>query len=86
MLAELKKLIAIVVTFRLVAFRPFKSEIIEGKIADCNEKGIKRELSWRGFKTYLANVGLTAPSATVSLDFFHDIFVPGPAMLFGNSR
>ncbi|KAF2139129.1 uncharacterized protein K452DRAFT_255268 [Aplosporella prunicola CBS 121167] len=47
------------VEFRLVVFRPFKGEIIEGKISGSNPQGIN-----------------------VQLDFFDDIFVPGPVNLF----
>ncbi|KAK7533713.1 DNA-directed rna polymerase III 25 kd polypeptide [Phyllosticta citricarpa] len=47
------------VDFRLVVFRPFKGEIIEGKITGASSQGIK-----------------------IALDFFDDIFVPGPVNLF----
>ncbi|KAF2099392.1 hypothetical protein NA57DRAFT_55362 [Rhizodiscina lignyota] len=50
------------VKFRMVVFRPYKGEIIEGKIVECDKKGIR-----------------------IALEFFQDIFVPGPEMLFEKS-
>lgn len=50
------------VDFRLVVFRPFKGEILQGRIVGCSDFGIK-----------------------ISLDFFDDVFVPAPGMLFENS-
>ncbi|GME50358.1 RNA polymerase Rpb7 [Neofusicoccum parvum] len=47
------------VEFRLVVFRPFKGEIIEGKISGSDNDGIK-----------------------IALEFFDDVFVPGPVNLF----
>lgn len=50
------------VDFRLVVFRPFKGEILQGRIVANDEYGIR-----------------------ITMDFFDDIFVPGPHMLFDNS-
>lgn len=49
--------------FRLVVFRPFRSEILEGTIESATSTGM-----------------------TVSLGFFEDIFIPGPANLFKDSH
>ncbi|KAK8197153.1 DNA-directed rna polymerase III 25 kd polypeptide [Phyllosticta capitalensis] len=51
------------VDFRLVVFRPFKGEIIEGTITSGTAQGIK-----------------------IALDFFDDIFVPGPVNLFEGTK
>lgn len=48
--------------FRLIVFRPFKGEILQGRISGSSIEGIK-----------------------ISMDFFDDIFVPGPQMLFTNT-
>jgi len=50
------------VDFRLIVFRPFKGEILQGRITTNSELGIR-----------------------VSLEFFDDIVVPGPHMLFENT-
>lgn len=50
------------VEFRLIVFRPFKGEILQGRISSNSIEGIR-----------------------ISMDFFDDIFVPGPHMLFENS-
>lgn len=47
------------VDFRLIVFRPFKGEILQGRIVSNTEMGIR-----------------------ISMDFFEDIFVPAPHMLF----
>lgn len=47
------------VDFRMIIFRPFKGEILQGRISSSSEMGIR-----------------------ITMDFFDDIFVPGPAMLF----
>ena len=55
-------LVNVNIDFRLIVFRPFKGEILQGRISSNSEMGIR-----------------------VSMDFFEDIFVPGPHMLFDNS-
>jgi len=50
------------VDFRLIVFRPFKGEVLQGRISANDEQGIR-----------------------ISIDFFDDIFVPGPHMLFENT-
>lgn len=59
-------------------FRPFKGEIIVGRISSASEWGmksvVKSPLSW--------NTGLNSP--TVRLDFFDDILVP-PSLMFPGS-
>ena len=50
------------VDFRLIVFRPFKGEILQGRISSNSDFGIR-----------------------ISMDFFEDIIVPGPHMLFENS-
>lgn len=59
-------------------FRPFKGEIIVGRISSASEWGMKSvaksPLSW--------NTGLNSP--TVQLDFFDDILVP-PSLMFPGS-
>ena len=47
------------VDFRMIVFRPFKGEILTGKIANSSDMGIR-----------------------IQMDFFDDIFVPAPAMIF----
>ncbi|KAF2085684.1 DNA-directed RNA polymerase III 25 kd polypeptide [Saccharata proteae CBS 121410] len=51
------------VVFRLVVFRPFKGEVIEGKISAADHTGIH-----------------------VQVDFFDEIFVPGPVNLFEGTK
>lgn len=50
------------VDFRLIVFRPFKGEILQGRIMSNNDSGIR-----------------------ISMDFFDDIVIPGPHMLFENT-
>ena len=47
------------VDFRLIVFRPFKGEILQGKITSNHVNGIR-----------------------ITMDFFDDVFVPAPHMLF----
>lgn len=47
------------VDFRLIVFRPFKGEILQGKIVSNNAAGIR-----------------------ITMDFFEDVWVPAPDMLF----
>ncbi|KAL1297681.1 hypothetical protein AAFC00_006233 [Neodothiora populina] len=51
------------VDFRLIVFRPFKGEILQGKIVSNTPLGIR-----------------------ITMDFFEDIFVPAPYMLFEPSH
>ena len=51
------------VDFRLIVFRPFRGEILQGRITANNFEGIR-----------------------ISMDFFDDIWVPGPHMLFDNTK
>ena len=51
------------VDFRALVFRPFRGEVLEGKISDANGAGLR-----------------------VSLDFFDDVFIPGPDNLFPESK
>lgn len=51
------------VDFRMLVFRPFKGEILQGKIVSNSEVGIR-----------------------ITMDFFDDIFVPAPYMLFDPSE
>lgn len=62
-----------------MVFRPFKGEIILGRISSASEFGMKSMfpiLEWLGI------VSLTATA--VGLDFFDDIFVP-PHLMFPGS-
>lgn len=66
------------VEFRLVVFRPFKGEILLGRISSASELGMK------SMTVLLApRLSLLICSA-VSLDFFDDILVP-PSLMFPNS-
>jgi DNA-directed RNA polymerase III subunit RPC8 len=65
-----------IVEFRLVMFRPFKGEIIMGKISSSGEWGIKGSLTLHA---------MPCSPNLVRLDFFEDIHVP-PSMLFEGSK
>ena len=58
------------VEFRLIVFRPFKGEIIMGRITGASDAGLKSSL----FDNL--EIGLAADPKTVSLEFFDDIWVP----------
>jgi DNA-directed RNA polymerase III subunit RPC8 len=61
----------------MVVFRPFKGEILLGKISSASQHGIKSTL-----QPY--SQCLVSDNITVRLDFFDDIFVP-PHLLFEGS-
>jgi DNA-directed RNA polymerase III subunit RPC8 len=68
-----------IVEFRLVVFRPFRGEIITGRISSCTEQGI-RGMSWlttNSERRCVANEYILA----VSVNFFSDIHIPA-SMLF----
>ena len=66
------------VEFRLVVFRPFKGEIIEGVIVGSTPHGITG-ISDRGylFRDDRAYIDL------VSLEFFEDVFIPQELLFEG---
>lgn len=68
------------VDFRLIVFRPFKGEILQGRISQNSEYGIRSMLS-----LFAIAYGHTCSCHAVSMDFFDDVFVPAPAMLFENT-
>jgi DNA-directed RNA polymerase III subunit RPC8 len=67
------------VKFRMIVFRPFKGEIMLGKISSGTEHGIKSTSQIPLQCIARANNG------TVGLEFFNDILIP-PPMLMENSR
>lgn len=76
-----------IVKFRMIVFRPFKGEIILGKITGGTEKGIKSMCnleSLSSLQPYLCDCASTNPF-TVSLEFFNDILVP-PNLLLDGAR
>lgn len=71
----------------MIVFRPFKGEIILGKITGGTEKGIKSMCnleSLSSLQPYLCDCASTNLS-TVSLEFFNDILVP-PNLLLDGAR
>lgn len=66
------------VKFRMIVFRPFKGEIMLGKISSGTEHGIKGMFELP-FQCCITN------NPTVGLEFFNDILIP-PQMLMDNSR
>ncbi len=72
-----------IVEFRLIVFRPFKGEIVEGQITSSSIEGIQSESPIILLPLHPSNFTcLTA----VSLGFFDDIFIPGPVNLFDNTK
>jgi DNA-directed RNA polymerase III subunit RPC8 len=70
------------VVFRLVVFRPFKGEIIQGSIIDANPEGLRST----------ATTNLTSKDSTladqhfpVGLDFFSDIWIPASNLFDGSA-
>lgn len=73
----------LVVQFRLIVFRPYKGEILEGVIAESSVQGIKSMSQTRSLPhTWQSDKAGSA----VQLDFFDDVWVPGPSNLFEGSR
>ena len=73
--------------FRLIVFRPFKGEIIQGKISSATEYGIKGWLictdQWKERKLLLLiSFGI---GKIVGVEFFNDILVP-PELLLDGAR
>ena len=83
------------VEFRIIVFRPFKGEIILGKISSSSEQGIKSQhcpvafpfllLAKHVHPFVLFPPWLSSRATIVRLDFFNDIFIPGD-LLFPESR
>lgn len=69
----------VAVVFRLIVFRPFRSEIVCGKIASANENGMKSL-----FPRIYPSDRFSLSRCLVRLDFFDDIWVP-KENLFENS-
>lgn len=67
-----------VVKFRMIVFRPFKGEIMLGKISSGTEYGIKSK-----YRMLLLLFQFTNYS-TVGLEFFNDVLIP-KEMLMENS-
>jgi DNA-directed RNA polymerase III subunit RPC8 len=61
-----------IVEFRLVVFRPFKGEVMLGRIRSCKPEGIHRGSTVTVAVMLLADVS----SGIVRTDFFDEIFVP----------
>lgn len=70
--------------FRLIVFRPFKGEIILGKISGGTEEGIKGMFSEQDPFPRTASAILTA-YMSVGIEFFNDIRIP-PNLLFDGAR
>lgn len=70
-----------------MVFRPFKGEVILGKISSSSAYGIKSKLSRLGYVLVfrLGDLISNLFCEIVRLDFFDDIFVPGN-LLFAGSR
>ncbi len=70
--------------FRLIVFRPFKGEIITGRISSCTEQGIRGMfICFSGpLDSNLAANGKPHP---VSVDFFSDIHVPASLLFEGSA-
>jgi DNA-directed RNA polymerase III subunit RPC8 len=66
------------VKFRLIVFRPFKGEIMLGKISSATEHGIKS----MSLPVATTVTPLTIP---VGVEFFNDILVP-PNLLLDGAR
>lgn len=68
-----------VVTFRMIVFRPFKGEIIVGKITSGTENGIK------SMTCYLVGFvhGSVLTRNVVGVEFYNDILVPPDLLLDG---
>lgn len=66
-------LVNVNVEFRLVVFRPFKGEVLQGRITSCTQDGINSMCA-----LIFACLEILANSAVapVRTDFFDDIFVP----------
>ncbi len=60
-----------------MVFRPFKGEIIVGKISSASEAGMKSQCR-------IPTPDKNADSGTVRLDFFEDILVPENMMFPGS--
>jgi DNA-directed RNA polymerase III subunit RPC8 len=71
-------LVNVNVKFRLIVFRPFKGEILLGKISSATQQGIKSmQLSQaRGHYTH-------ANKKAVGVEFFNDILIPPDLLLDG---
>lgn len=65
--------------FRLVVFRPFKGEIIQGKIGHSDNKSIESTSALPTKSIHTSN------STSVDLDFFGDITIPAPVNLFAGT-
>ncbi len=70
-----------VVTFRLVVFRPFVSEIIVGTVKDCTEEYV-RGVEWCFVLLQPANL---ISIIEVTTGFFDDIIVPQAQLPFPNA-
>lgn len=71
------------VEFRVIVFRPFKGEIILGRISSASEFGMKSTFVRTKENRLLVQVFFLTGNA-VALDFFDDIFIP-PHLLFPGS-
>ncbi len=61
------------VEFRLIVFRPFKHEVITGRISSATEAGIRSMTLYSSLDTLLAYIKLTP---LVRTPFFDEIHVP----------
>lgn len=72
------------VEFRLVVFRPFKGEILQGVILESSSPdGIRGGCEVLILKNQHLN---TDAYNTVGLDFFADVWIPGPTNMPEGSR
>ncbi|KAK9616741.1 DNA-directed RNA polymerase III complex subunit Rpc25 [Aspergillus fumigatus] len=71
-------LVNVNVKFRLIVFRPFKGEILLGKISSATQQGIKsmQLLQARGHHAH-------ANTKAVGVEFFNDILIPPDLLLDG---
>ena len=72
-----------IVEFRMVVFRPFKGEVIVGRIASQSPEGINRSSLQRLISTTLRKL-INLTTYTVETDFFHDIFIAGSELPDGS--
>ncbi|KAJ5825749.1 hypothetical protein N7474_002887 [Penicillium riverlandense] len=72
-------LVNVNVKFRMIVFRPFRGEIMLGKIAGATDRGIKSANPCRHV------VEIDTNNQTVGVEFFNDIIVP-PELLLDGTR